>query len=261
MNKLIDSYKILLLCFVFHASSLYAPDFEDNTDPETNQPSSERINNNRLLLEFRDKEFNNRSSSQHSLGEHDRTSSFGYPNSEPSTPVKSVHFEPLKPLDSKFKSMQKLQIEGEILQEDIETLTDDYQTKMLDLGFDESSETLEEEYQQNLTELQDQQKTYAKELPYKVLGLDPDKNYTESDIKKAYRKASLAWHPDKLGSNLSAQESAIAKWAWDQIDQAKDLLLQRYASKNEFAPEKSTAATPSPTKKSSFSNLFSGNKS
>lgn len=247
MNQFMRVWYNILFCFMLTSPALYAPEFEENTDPDTDQPSTKSTSNNRLLLEYRNREINSRSSSQHSLDEHDRTPSLGYSNSEPSTPIKSVHFEAFKPLDAKFKSMQKLQIEGEMFQEDIERLTDDYQTKMLDLGFDESSELLEEEYKENLTDLTNQQKNYAKELPYKVLGLDPDKNYTESEIKKAYHKASLAWHPDKLGSNLSAQESTIAKWAWDQIDQAKDLLLERYASK--------------PAKKSFWSNLFSGNKS
>lgn len=40
--------------------------------------------------------------------------------------------------------------------------------------------------------------------PYQVLGVD--RNATEADIKKAYRKEALKWHPDKNPDNKEAAE-------------------------------------------------------
>ena len=37
---------------------------------------------------------------------------------------------------------------------------------------------------------------------YKILGLEKD--FSESDLKKAYRKAALQWHPDKVTSHTTA---------------------------------------------------------
>jgi len=45
---------------------------------------------------------------------------------------------------------------------------------------------------------------------YKVLGVE--KNCTESDIKKAYRKLALQWHPDKNSSTEELKIQAEAKF-------------------------------------------------
>jgi DnaJ-class molecular chaperone len=43
---------------------------------------------------------------------------------------------------------------------------------------------------------------------YSVLDLEPDA--TENDIKKAFRKAALVWHPDKHGDKSGAELEAVS---------------------------------------------------
>ena len=40
----------------------------------------------------------------------------------------------------------------------------------------------------------------VKQLSLLILGLDEDKTHSEDDIKKAYRKQGLLFHPDHGGS-------------------------------------------------------------
>lgn len=54
--------------------------------------------------------------------------------------------------------------------------------------------------------------------PYEVLGIP--RNATEEDVKKAYRKVSLKWHPDKNPGNL---EEATQRF--QEISRAKEILL------------------------------------
>jgi len=51
---------------------------------------------------------------------------------------------------------------------------------------------------------------------YKVLGVD--KNATDDDLKKAYRKLAMKWHPDKNPQN---KKEAEAKFK--QISEAYDV--------------------------------------
>ena len=55
---------------------------------------------------------------------------------------------------------------------------------------------------------------------YEILELP--KNATESDIKKAYRKLALKWHPDKNPDNL--QDAEIR---FKEISEAYEVLSDR----------------------------------
>jgi len=60
---------------------------------------------------------------------------------------------------------------------------------------------------------------------YRIIGLNPDgkkagKPYTEDEIKKAYHKESLNWHPDK-------NQSADAKERFQQLKEARDFLMNK----------------------------------
>merc|ERR1712076_161339 len=59
-----------------------------------------------------------------------------------------------------------------------------------------------------------------KEDFYKTLGLD--KNASETDIKKAYRKLALKWHPDKNPDNKE-----VAEEKFKQIAEAYDVLSHK----------------------------------
>jgi len=56
---------------------------------------------------------------------------------------------------------------------------------------------------------------------YKILGID--KNATQDEIKKAFRKASLKWHPDRW-SNKSDEEKKQAEEKFKEISEANNVL-------------------------------------
>jgi len=58
---------------------------------------------------------------------------------------------------------------------------------------------------------------------YKILGVS--KNAQEPEIKKAYKKLSLKWHPDK--NNGSPEERAKADKMFREINEAKEVLCDR----------------------------------
>ena len=61
----------------------------------------------------------------------------------------------------------------------------------------------------------------AKRDYYEVLGLS--KNASESEIKKAYRKAAMKYHPDKF-SNSSEAEKKEAEEKFKEINEAYEIL-------------------------------------
>ena len=56
---------------------------------------------------------------------------------------------------------------------------------------------------------------------YKILGID--KSATDEEIKKAYKKSAVKWHPDKWG-NKSDQEKANAEEKFKEIGKAYEIL-------------------------------------
>lgn len=56
---------------------------------------------------------------------------------------------------------------------------------------------------------------------YKILSLD--KNCSEDDIRKAYKKLAIRWHPDKQG-NKSDDEKKIAEEKFKKINEAYEIL-------------------------------------
>lgn len=58
---------------------------------------------------------------------------------------------------------------------------------------------------------------------YNILGLDKNKNPNENDIKKAYKKSALKWHPDKW-NNKTDKEKEIAEKKFKEISEAYEIL-------------------------------------
>jgi DnaJ family protein C protein 7 len=67
-------------------------------------------------------------------------------------------------------------------------------------------------------------KQASKKDYYKILGLDKNSNPTESEIKKAYRKNALKYHPDKC-AGLSEDEKAEAEKKFKDIGEAYAVLV------------------------------------
>ena len=61
----------------------------------------------------------------------------------------------------------------------------------------------------------------AKRDYYEVLGVD--KSASENDIKKAYRKAAMKYHPDKF-ANASDAEKKDAEEKFKEINEAYQVL-------------------------------------
>jgi len=60
---------------------------------------------------------------------------------------------------------------------------------------------------------------------YEVLGLPPKKLASQAELKKAYQRMSLMWHPDKW-ANKTEDEKARAESKYLEIRSAYDLLLE-----------------------------------
>lgn len=58
----------------------------------------------------------------------------------------------------------------------------------------------------------------AGKAPYEVLGVSQDASLDE--IKKAYRRLAMLWHPDRVPANASSDEKLRAKAMFDEIQRA-----------------------------------------
>lgn len=77
--------------------------------------------------------------------------------------------------------------------------------------------------QEKLKNAQAAAKKAKKKDYYKILGVD--KKAQEPEIRKAYKKMALKWHPDK--HNGSEEERAKADKMFREINEAKDVLTDR----------------------------------
>lgn len=66
-------------------------------------------------------------------------------------------------------------------------------------------------------------KEASKKDYYKILGLDRASNPSDDDIRKAYRKAALKWHPDRHATATEA-EAKKAESMFKDVNEANDVL-------------------------------------
>eukprot|EP00668_Euglena_longa_P016404 GGOE01020656.1.p1 GENE.GGOE01020656.1~~GGOE01020656.1.p1 ORF type:complete len:503 (+),score=144.33 GGOE01020656.1:57-1565(+) len=108
-----------------------------------------------------------------------------------------------------------------LLRADIHILNDDLDAAQSDVAkareFDQRSQKVHEK-EQNLARLR---KMAERKDYYKILGIR--KTATEKDIKAAYRKLAMQWHPDKT-QNLPDDEKERAQTYFRDIAEAKEVL-------------------------------------
>ena len=78
--------------------------------------------------------------------------------------------------------------------------------------------------QQKIKDAQAKQKAAKKKDYYKILGVD--KSATDAQIRKAYKKAALKWHPDKNG-NGTEEEIKKADKMFKDVNEAMAVLGDR----------------------------------
>ena len=103
---------------------------------------------------------------------------------------------------------------------DCQNAINDYQTVM-DLAEKRGDEDKMREMKGKLREAQIQLKRSKQKDFYKILGVNRDA--TEAEIKKSYRKAALKWHPDRH-SNSSEEEKKKAEACFRDINFAYEVL-------------------------------------
>lgn len=60
--------------------------------------------------------------------------------------------------------------------------------------------------------------------PWEVLGVSQDASAAE--VKKAYRKLAMLWHPDRIPANAGSDERLKAKMMFDQIQRAYQVMMK-----------------------------------
>lgn len=103
---------------------------------------------------------------------------------------------------------------------DCQNAINDYQTVM-DLAEKRGDEDKMKEMRGNMREAQVQLKRSKQKDFYKILGVERDA--TESEIKKSYRKSALKWHPDRH-ANSSEEEKTKAETSFREINHAYEVL-------------------------------------
>ncbi len=65
---------------------------------------------------------------------------------------------------------------------------------------------------------------------YEILNLNKNNNLSEKDIKNAYKKAALKWHPDKC--NKSEDDKSFAENKFKDVTEAYNILSNPEKKKN-----------------------------
>lgn len=64
----------------------------------------------------------------------------------------------------------------------------------------------------------------TKKKPWEVLGVSADA--TIDEIKKAYRKLAMEYHPDRVPPGASSQEREMARVKFEEITRMKDVMIK-----------------------------------
>ena len=78
---------------------------------------------------------------------------------------------------------------------------------------------------------------------YKTLGVTP--NATETEIKRAYRKAANDWHPDKYSGNNPVLKQEMTEM-FQKINEAYDVLSKKRAGHNASRQAPTSVKQPGP---------------
>jgi curved DNA-binding protein CbpA len=79
--------------------------------------------------------------------------------------------------------------------------------------------------EKELEELKEFKESLKKKNYYEILGVN--NNADELEIKRAFRKKSLTFHPDKVSSQVTYFEKQKAGLSWNAINEAKETLLNK----------------------------------
>lgn len=81
------------------------------------------------------------------------------------------------------------------------------------------------EYRSEVSGVQQRSRNAQRKDWYKVLGLDKSRasSYTDVEIKKAYKRSALVWHPDKW-AHSTEEEISVAELKFKEVQEANAIL-------------------------------------
>lgn len=68
------------------------------------------------------------------------------------------------------------------------------------------------------------QQQSTRQKPWEVLGVAPDASI--DDIKRAYRKLAMEYHPDRVPPGASAKEREHARFKFEELTRAKEVMVK-----------------------------------